>query len=66
MTPQQRKAPPVIPLFVFAAIDLVLALLLLVSGGFSLAFVLVAAIGIGLAVWGWLGLQRLPPRDQEA
>jgi hypothetical protein len=66
VTQQQRKPPPVIPLFVFAGVDLVLALMLLLVGGFSLAFLLVAAIGIGLAVWGWLGLKSLPPRDQEA
>ena len=63
MTPHQRKPPPVIPLFVFAAVDLVLALMLLLVGGFSLAFLLVAAIGIGLAIWGWLGLRSLPARD---
>jgi hypothetical protein len=62
VTPQ-RKTPPVIPLFVFAAIDLVLALMLLLGDGFSLAFVLVAAIGIALALWGWLGLRSLPARD---
>jgi hypothetical protein len=40
---------PAIPLLLFAAIDLVLALLLLVAGGFSLEFLVVAAIGLALA-----------------
>jgi hypothetical protein len=54
---------PVVPLFVFAAIDLVLALAMLLVGGFSVGFLLVAAIGVGLAVAGWIGLNRLPRPD---
>jgi hypothetical protein len=45
-----RKAPlPAIPLLIFGAIDLVLALLLLIGGGFSIQFLVVVAIGLALA-----------------
>lgn len=56
-----RSLPP-IPLLVFAAIDIVLALLLLLAGGFSIEFWLVLLIGLALAVAGWIGL-RSGPRD---
>lgn len=59
--PEPRKPPlPVIPLFLFAAVDLVLAFLLLIDGGFTLQFALVAAIGIALAAAGWFGLRWRP------
>ena len=45
MTEPAAKRVPAIPLLIFAAIDLVLALLLLVDSGFSLEFLLIAAIG---------------------
>jgi hypothetical protein len=45
--------PPAIPLLVFAAIDIVLALLLLVAGGFSIQFLVVGAIGLALAGIGF-------------
>ena len=65
-TPQpktERKPLPVIPLFVFAGIDLLLALMLLLVGGFTLSFFVVAAIGAGLALAGWIGLRTVPERD---
>ncbi len=50
MSDSTREAPlPAIPLLIFAAIDLVLALLLLVAGGFSIQFLVVGAIGLALA-----------------
>jgi hypothetical protein len=54
VTDSARQAPlPAIPLLIFAAIDLVLALLLLVAGGFSIQFLVVGAIGLAL---GGIGL----------
>ncbi len=47
-----------LPLLLFAAVDLMLAFFLLVDGGFTIHFVLVAAIGVGLAVLGWMALRR--------
>ena len=59
--PEPSKPPlPVIPLFLFAAVDLVLAFVLLIDGGFTLHFALVAAIGIALAAAGWFGLRWRP------
>ena len=59
MEDEQAKPPvPVIPVLVFAAIDLVLAFLLLVDGGFSIHFWLVAAIGIALATVGLFAVWR--------
>ena len=60
MTEPAAKRAPTIPLLIFAAIDLGLALFLLVDSGFSSSFVLIAAIGIGLAVLGLRGV-RGPP-----
>ena len=60
MTPERRPIP-VIPVLVFAAIDLLLAAFLLVDGGITLPFVLIALIGVGLAALGWVGLRRMPP-----
>ncbi len=53
MTEPAAKRAPVIPLLIFAAVDLGLALILLIGEGFSVEFLLVAAIGLVLA---WLGL----------
>jgi hypothetical protein len=61
--PPPRKPLPVIPLFLFAGIDLLLAILLLLVGGFSISFFVVAAIGAGLALLGWVGLRTVPQRD---
>ena len=47
-----------LPLLIFAAIDLLIAFFLLVDGGFTIHFALVAAIGVVLAVLGWLALRR--------
>jgi hypothetical protein len=58
-----RKPLPVIPLFVFAGIDLLLALALLLVGGFTLSFLVIALIGIALALIGWVGLRSLPERE---
>jgi hypothetical protein len=57
MSDDARPGPPLpaIPLLIFAAIDLAMALVLLASGGFSLGFLVVVAIGLGLAgvgLWG--------------
>ena len=52
--PTREAALPAIPLLIFAAIDLVLALLLLVAGGFSIQFLVIVAIGLalaGVALW---------------
>jgi hypothetical protein len=59
----EKRQLPVVPLFLFAAVDLVLALAMLLVGGFSVGFLLVAGIGVGLAVAGWIGLNRLPSPD---
>lgn len=56
--PAERPPAPAIPLLVFAAIDLVLALLLLVAGGFTLQFGAVFVIGLGLTVLGFLALRK--------
>jgi hypothetical protein len=63
-TPKSDRKPlPVIPLFVFAGIDLLLAIMLLLVGGFSVSFFVVALIGAGLALAGWIGLRTVPPRE---
>ena len=52
---------PTIALLLFAAVDLLLALVLLISDGFTFSFIAVAAIGLLLAgiglsrVWGRSG-----------
>lgn len=51
---------PAIPLLVFAAIDLILAFLLLLAGGFTLSFLVVALIGLGLAAVGLVAVYRQP------
>ena len=55
MTEPAVKRVPAIPLLIFAAADLLLALFLLVDSGFSLEFVLIAAIGVVLAAFGLRG-----------
>jgi membrane protein implicated in regulation of membrane protease activity len=57
-----RRLPP-IPLLVFAGLDILAALLLLMGGGFSVQFWLVLLIGLVLAVLGWIGLRDAPPAD---
>ncbi|MHB1242786.1 MAG: hypothetical protein ACYC1P_05230 [Gaiellaceae bacterium] len=67
--PEQGKPKPplpAIPLFLFAAVDLVLAFVLLMAGGFTLQFVVVAAIGIMLAAAGWFGLRWRPASDEPS
>jgi hypothetical protein len=49
MSEERAHHVPVIPLLVFAAVDIALALVILIDGGFSIQFWLVAAIGLGLA-----------------
>ena len=60
-----RKEPPSglsLVLFVFAAIDLVLALALLVVGGFTWHFWAIALIGVALAAYGLK--ERLFPAER--
>ena len=59
------KAPfPAIPLLLFAAIDLIAAFFLLLDGGFTIHFVLIALIGIVLAAMGLVAVHRRPrPAD---
>ena len=54
------KRTPVIPLLLFAALDLGLALIMLIGDGFSVEFLLVAAIGLVLAAIGLRGSNRAP------
>ena len=61
MTEPAAKRAPAIPLLVFAAIDLALAFFLLVDGGFTIHFLLVAAIGLGLAAFGLYSVSRRTP-----
>ena len=56
--PAERRPAPAIPLLLFAAIDLALALFLLVDGGFTLAFAVVFVIGLALAALGYLALRK--------
>mgnify|MGYP000061766246 CR=1 FL=1 len=59
MSAPVEKAPaPAIPLLLFAAIDLALALFLLADGGFTLSFGVIFAIGLVLALLGYLALRR--------
>jgi hypothetical protein len=60
------KPPPSglsLVLFVFAAIDLILALALLVVGGFSWQFWAIALIGVALAGYGLK--ERLFPAEDD-
>jgi hypothetical protein len=57
MADADRPGPPLpaIPLLIFAALDLAIALLLLLADGFSPGFLIVAAIGLtlaGVGLWG--------------
>jgi len=61
MTEPAAKGAPAIPLLIFAAIDLGVAFFLLVDGGFTVHFLLVAAIGLGLAGLGLFGVYRRAP-----
>jgi hypothetical protein len=59
--PEPKKPPlPAIPLLLFAAIDLLLAFFLLIDGGFTLHFAVVAVIGIVLAAAGLLAVRTRP------
>ena len=61
-----RKEPPPgisVVLFIFAAIDLILALALLVVGGFSWQFWAIALIGVALAAYGLK--ERLFPAERD-
>ena len=62
MTQPAAKPPATIPILFFAAIDLLVAVFLLVDGGFTLHFWLIAAIGVALA---GLGLSQLWGRAAE-
>jgi hypothetical protein len=65
---ERRAPPPSIPLLLFAAVDLVLALLLLLGSGFSVPFLVAAVIGTVLAVLGLRGVRQLaqdPGPDSE-
>ena len=57
----QRQRLSAVPLLIFAAIDLVLALFLLLGSGLSVEFLLIAAIGSVLAAIGFVKLYRKPP-----
>lgn len=61
MTEPAAKRAPTISLLLFAAIDLLVALFLLVDGGFTLHFWLVAAIGLALAGVGLSHVWRHAP-----
>ena len=56
---------PPIPLLIFAAVDLLLAFFLLVDGGFTIAFGVIAVIGVGLAVLGLMGLRQAVERAPD-
>ena len=56
--PDAPPALPPLPLLIFAAIDLSLAFFLLVDGGFTIHFALVAAIGAVLALLGLRALRH--------
>jgi len=61
-----RRPPSVLStaLFVFAGIDLILALVLLVVGGFTWQFLAIALIGVFLAAYGLK--ERLFPAPPRA
>ena len=61
MTEPAAKPPPAIPLLIFAAIDIAIAVFLLVDGGFTTHFWLVAAIGVVLAGLGLYGVYWRTP-----
>ena len=57
----QRQRLAAVPLLLFAAIDLVIALVLLVGSGLTGAFWAIFAIGAVLAAIGFVKLYRKPP-----
>jgi membrane protein implicated in regulation of membrane protease activity len=63
--PAEARVPPTpsIPLLLFAAIDLVLAFFLLLDGGFTIHFGVIAVIGLALAVLGLRGVRRVGPAE---
>ena len=59
--PTKPSLPPAaIPILFFAAVDILVAFFLLLDGGFTLHFWLVAAIGIALAGLGLGWVRRRP------
>ena len=60
-TNMAAKPPPAIPLLFFAIIDLLVAIFLLVDGGFTIHFWLIAAIGLLLAGLGLSIVWRRAP-----
>jgi hypothetical protein len=52
VTEPAAKPPPAIPILFFAIIDILVAIFLLVDGGFTIHFWLIAAIGLLLAGYG--------------
>ena len=59
--PTKPSLPPaVIPILFFAAVDILVAFFLLLDGGFTVHFWLVAAIGLALAGVGLGWLRRRP------
>jgi hypothetical protein len=65
MEPEARQQPtiPAIPLLIFAAIDLLVAFVLLVNSGFTWAFALIAGVGLLLTGLGLWGVYRGPAAD---
>jgi hypothetical protein len=61
VTEPAAKPPPAIPLLFFASIDLLVAIFLLVDGGFTIHFWLIAAIGLLLAGLGLSIVWRRAP-----
>jgi hypothetical protein len=57
VTEPAAKRVPTIPLLFLAVVDLGLAFYLLVVDGFGIEFLLIAAIGVGLAVLGLRGIR---------
>ena len=60
---EQTPRTPSIPLLLFAAVDVALAFFLLIDGGFTLHFWLIALIGVALAAVGLLGMGRPGPAE---
>ena len=56
-----RQRVSALPILLFAGIDLVIALVLLLGNGFTVGFWAILAIGIVLAVLGFLRLYSKPP-----
>jgi hypothetical protein len=60
----QRQRMSAIPLLLLAAVDLVIALMLLLGGGPSAPFFAVFAIGVTLAAIGLVKMYRRPPEPE--